>query len=275
MPARVEMELYQEQVQKLATETKAINEGRIDLLEDLYTVDGRIEEPVMPHDTLFAYGNPIEITEFFQKAFHYFVEDIRFEPLPEDNCIRSEWIVRGKHDSGEFLGIEVTGREFVIEGTSRTTFNGDLKIIHTENHWFQHHLWEQLGKAPEPSKLYWGVELDDIHQERSIFVAERLERLERLMSNITGMLMPELADPLTTQPRFVVGLDYSQNLTRRELEVLGLVANGLTNPEIAGALTISEATVRSYMKTLYAKTGVLSANRVLLARYADALRLAH
>jgi DNA-binding NarL/FixJ family response regulator len=45
-------------------------------------------------------------------------------------------------------------------------------------------------------------------------------------------------------------------LTGRELEVLQLIAQGLANREIAGRLYVSEATVKSHINRLFAKTGV-------------------
>ena len=45
-------------------------------------------------------------------------------------------------------------------------------------------------------------------------------------------------------------------LTEREAEVLRLVAEGLANREIAGRLFVSEATVKSHINRLFAKTGV-------------------
>ena len=47
-----------------------------------------------------------------------------------------------------------------------------------------------------------------------------------------------------------------ENLSGREIEVLGLVAKGLSNREIAEALWISEATVKSHLIRIYAKLGV-------------------
>lgn len=45
-------------------------------------------------------------------------------------------------------------------------------------------------------------------------------------------------------------------LTRRELEVLQLAANGLAGPEIAAALTLSPATVKTHFEHIYVKLGV-------------------
>lgn len=45
-------------------------------------------------------------------------------------------------------------------------------------------------------------------------------------------------------------------LTEREREALAMIAEGLSAPEIAARLTLSPATVKSHLKTLYDKLGV-------------------
>ena len=55
-------------------------------------------------------------------------------------------------------------------------------------------------------------------------------------------------------------------LTAREAEVLGLIAAGLSNGEIAAELVIAEATVKTHINNAFAKIGVR--NRIEALRYA-------
>jgi DNA-binding NarL/FixJ family response regulator len=56
------------------------------------------------------------------------------------------------------------------------------------------------------------------------------------------------------------------DLTSRELEVLRLIAAGLSNPEIATALFVSSATVKTHVNHIFAKTG--ARDRAQAVRYA-------
>jgi DNA-binding NarL/FixJ family response regulator len=57
------------------------------------------------------------------------------------------------------------------------------------------------------------------------------------------------------------------SLSRRELEVLGLLGQGLTNAEIARTLFISEATAKLHVRRILAKTGSRSRTQAaILAR---------
>jgi HD-GYP domain-containing protein (c-di-GMP phosphodiesterase class II) len=62
-------------------------------------------------------------------------------------------------------------------------------------------------------------------------------------------------------------------LTPREVEVLGLVARGASNREIAARLVISEKTARNHVERIYAKVGV--SNRIGASMYALDHGLAH
>ena len=52
--------------------------------------------------------------------------------------------------------------------------------------------------------------------------------------------------------------DESRRLSQRETEVLGLIARGLGNKEIADRLSLSVETIRSYLKNIYEKMHVHS-----------------
>lgn len=55
-------------------------------------------------------------------------------------------------------------------------------------------------------------------------------------------------------------------VSQRELEIIELVAQGLTNQEIAQSLTISKRTVDNHVSNIFTKTG--AKNRVALSNWA-------
>jgi DNA-binding NarL/FixJ family response regulator len=62
-------------------------------------------------------------------------------------------------------------------------------------------------------------------------------------------------------------------LTPREAEVLALIADGLTNTQIAEHLVVSPATVKSHINHLFAKAGIR--DRAQAVRYAYSHGIAH
>ncbi|HET8909230.1 MAG TPA: response regulator transcription factor, partial [Ktedonobacterales bacterium] len=79
---------------------------------------------------------------------------------------------------------------------------------------------------------------------------------------------PALITPSST----VVGPPPSRaELTPREMDVLHLLTQGLTNAKIAEHLIISELTVKSHVRSIYSKLGITS--RSTVTRYAIEHRL--
>ena len=94
-----------------------------------------------------------------------------------------------------------------------------------------------------------GFLLKDVSPEHLIAAVRLVRRGDALLApSITRRLVERFA------PRAAPagGGDLSC-LTPRELEVLGLVARGLSNAELAAALTLSEATVKTHVARILAK----------------------
>jgi DNA-binding NarL/FixJ family response regulator len=72
--------------------------------------------------------------------------------------------------------------------------------------------------------------------------------------------------PFDSDPAVAVGTDLPDGLTPREGEVLALIGEGLSNKEIGDLLVLSQATVKTHVNRIFAKTGV--ADRANAVRYA-------
>jgi DNA-binding NarL/FixJ family response regulator len=86
----------------------------------------------------------------------------------------------------------------------------------------------------------------------------------RLLSAAAARPAPARAAGATPAPLTGPGSD--DDLTPREAEVLRLIAAGQSNREIARTLFVSEATVKTHVNRIFAKTG--SRDRVQAMRYA-------
>ncbi|SSC22146.1 DNA-binding response regulator, partial [Klenkia terrae] len=79
-------------------------------------------------------------------------------------------------------------------------------------------------------------------------------------------LAPEIAQRLMDRVRTP-----AETLSFREVEVLQLVAEGLSNQQISGRLFLSQATVKSHLVHIYAKLGVDSRTAAVAAATARGL----
>jgi DNA-binding NarL/FixJ family response regulator len=90
-------------------------------------------------------------------------------------------------------------------------------------------------------------------------IRRALEAVVRGEAAIDPAVQHHLVDALATGPPSrgpAAGESLPDGLTPREAEVLSLIADGLSNAEIAERLVVSEATVKSHVNHLFTKTGV-------------------
>ncbi len=81
----------------------------------------------------------------------------------------------------------------------------------------------------------------------------------------TTMAAQTSTEPSTTPPASKTSR-YPAGLTEREVDVLRLVAEGMTDAQVANQLVISHHTVNSHLKSIFGKTQVKS--RSALIRWA-------
>jgi DNA-binding NarL/FixJ family response regulator len=94
-----------------------------------------------------------------------------------------------------------------------------------------------------------GFLLKDVSPEQLVAAVRTVRSGDALLApSITRRLVERFAAP----DRVAVHRDLS-GLTPRELEVLRLLARGLSNAELAGQLTLSEATVKTHVARILAK----------------------
>lgn len=77
-----------------------------------------------------------------------------------------------------------------------------------------------------------------------------------LLSMLVGALGPAAVDGDGGPVAGVAGGGTADPLTRKELEVLARLAEGRTNRDIAAALFVTQATVKSHLAHIYVKLGV-------------------
>jgi DNA-binding NarL/FixJ family response regulator len=112
-----------------------------------------------------------------------------------------------------------------------------------------------LIKNTEPVQLLRGI--------RVVAGGEAL-----LSPGLTRRLIARLVEASAT-PR--VNADVLDQLTAREKEIVGLVAHGLSNTEIAAALTISHATAKTHVSRAMAKLGARDRAQLVAMAYRNRL----
>jgi len=111
-----------------------------------------------------------------------------------------------------------------------------------------------------------GYLLKDTPREKLIeAIRDTVEGKVHVDPAVAGKLLAQIA----TQGAAPPDTSIADGLSAREREVLGLVARGLANAEIASRLYLSEGTVRNYVSSILAKLNVADRTQaaVLALRY--------
>jgi DNA-binding NarL/FixJ family response regulator len=106
--------------------------------------------------------------------------------------------------------------------------------------------------------------------------AERLFDAVRVVAAGEALLAPtvtrRLIGEFTRQrPRATQGGEQLSSLTPRETEVLRLIAAGMSNPEIAKRLVVTEETVKTHVSRVLSKLGLRDRTQAVVAAYESGL----
>ncbi|MGW6901562.1 response regulator [Streptomyces sp. NPDC054919] len=107
---------------------------------------------------------------------------------------------------------------------------------------------------------YLTKDADRLHIARTLHSA--VAGLSVLDPRVQAKVLAATSAPPASGPR-----ELPDGLTRREVEILSLLAQGLNNPEIAATLFLSHNTVKTHISRIFAKTG--SRDRVAATQYAS------
>jgi DNA-binding NarL/FixJ family response regulator len=114
-----------------------------------------------------------------------------------------------------------------------------------------------------------GFLLKDVTAERLFDAVRVVAAGEALLAPaVTRRLIGEFA---RLRPRPPQDFRPLQALTPRETEVLRLIANGLSNPEIAAQLVVGEETVKTHVSRVLAKLGLRDRAQAVVAAYESGL----
>jgi DNA-binding NarL/FixJ family response regulator len=112
-----------------------------------------------------------------------------------------------------------------------------------------------------------GFLLKDAPAEQLVMAIEVVARGDALLApQVTRLLIEEVARRPTPEP--VAGLD---RLTERELEVLRLMSRGMSNSEIAAALYLGEATIKTHVGRVLTKLNARDRVQAVVAAYESGL----
>jgi len=165
---------------------------------------------------------------------------------------------------GTAVGLDSLGRAATAEGRGE---RAALLLGAAEG------IWDVVGMSETGNPFAFAPSRSDgLQQVRRLLGKQRFRELFRQGSRLSLDAAVRLALDEETEAAPAVAPSEPSPLTRRELEVADLVADGLSNPEIAARLVISVRTAQGHVENILRKLGFNS--RSLIAAWVTERRLA-
>jgi DNA-binding NarL/FixJ family response regulator len=156
-------------------------------------------------------------------------------------------------------GIEATRR--IVSGSDPDGAGPRILMLTTFD--LDEHVYDALGAGAS------GFLLKDVTAERLFDAVRVVAAGEALLSpSVTRRLIAEFAR-LRQYPR--PAAPALTGLTPRETEVLCLIAEGLSNPEIAARLVVGEETVKTHVSRVLNKLGLRDRTQAVVVAYESGL----
>ncbi|MEU5159147.1 response regulator transcription factor [Streptomyces sp. NPDC020875] len=140
--------------------------------------------------------------------------------------------------------------------------DGDTRVLMFTTFGLDEYIYESLAAGASGFLLKDATFPELLHAVRVIAAGEAL-----LAPAVTKRLIAEFA----RLHRPVVAGKPAVDLTPREIDVLALIARGLSNAEISTALSISDHTVKTHINRIFAKTGLRDRAQAVILAYETGL----
>ncbi|MET8352214.1 MULTISPECIES: response regulator transcription factor [unclassified Micromonospora] len=150
-----------------------------------------------------------------------------------------------------------------IEATRHLAAAGGPRVLILTTFDLDEHVYDALGAGAS------GFLLKDVTAERLFDAVRVVAAGEALLApTVTRRLIGEFARIRPRPPRPLTPLGV---LTPRETEVLRLLAEGLSNPEIAERLVVGDETVKTHVSRLLGKLGLRDRAQAIVVAYETGL----
>jgi len=174
-------------------------------------------------------------------------------------------ICRGLHPDVVLMDVRMPGMDGIAATRLLTSTDPGPRVLILTTFDLDEHVYDALRAGAS------GFLLKDVTAERLFDAVRVIAAGEALLApSVTRRLIGEFARQRPhhtgSEPARALGV-----LTPRETEVLRLIAEGLSNPEIAKRLVVTEETVKTHVSRVLGKLGLRDRTQAVVAAYESGL----